>query len=87
VSQPAIKPGEWLSCAGDDLEGFVEQQLWGDATNAEPDTNSSAASRSGGSTGLAAGAADDKGVATWEVNMRCLKTAAYDLGRLPNEVC
>jgi methylase of polypeptide subunit release factors len=75
---------------GEDLEELVEQQLWGDAASASTDQDGD--SNDGGSSGgvsigsLAAGAADDKGLAAWDVNMKALKTAAYDLGRLPKEV-
>jgi hypothetical protein len=54
---------------------MVDQQLWG----SDGDSGSSGSN-------LAAGAADDRGIAAWELNMKSLKTAAYDLGRLPNEV-
>lgn len=74
--------------SGEDLEDLVEQQLWGDSASAGAGEDGS--SNDGGSSGsigsLAAGAADDHGLAAWDVNMKALKTAAYDLGRLPNEV-
>jgi hypothetical protein len=54
---------------------MVDQQLWG----SDSDSSSSGSN-------LAAGAADDRGIAAWELNMKSLKTAAYDLRRLPNEV-
>lgn len=68
------------------MEDMVEQQLWHDATHADPDSSSSDAGGGSGSSSLAAGAADDRGIAAWELNMKSLKTAAYDLGRLSNEV-
>lgn len=62
---------------------MVEQQLWDTGAPADQDSSSSG---SNGINSLVAEAADDKGLAAWELNMKALKTAAYDLGRLPNEV-
>lgn len=67
-----------VSTAGEDLEDMVEQQLWG--------SDDGESSSSSGRSSLATGAADDQGMAAWELNMKALKTAAYDLGRLPNDV-
>lgn len=86
--------GAFPSCVlrtGEDLEDLVEQQLWGDAASASAGEDGSSTDGGGGSSGsivssLAARAADDKGLAAWDVNMKALKTVAYDLGRLPNEV-
>jgi len=74
------KYSDWLALgeAADDLEGLVEQQLWGSAD----------AEQGGGRehSSMGSAEADDKGVAAWELNVKALKTAAYDLGRLPGEV-
>lgn len=70
------------------MEDLVEQQLWGDAASAGAgeDGSSDGGSGSGSIGSLAAEAADDQGLDAWDINMKALKTAAYDLGRLPNEV-
>lgn len=73
--------------AGEDLEDMVEQQLWATSVPADQDgSNDDSSSGRSDISSLAAGAADDKGLAAWELNMKSLKTAAYDLGRLPSEV-
>lgn len=72
--------------------------MWGVAASSDADSSigstdanntvntSSSNISSGSSSGLLSGDADDKGLAAWELNIKSLKTAAYDLGRLPNEV-
>jgi hypothetical protein len=77
---------DWLALGdtGEDLEELVEQQLWGRSATRAADGDDLDSSTGGGD--VASGQEDDKGVAAWELNMKALKTAAYDLGRLPTEV-
>lgn len=75
---------DWLALGGSaqDLQELVDTQVWGSAASSSKDDTDDSVS----SAALAAEADDASCVAAWELNMKALKTAAYDLGRLPNEV-
>jgi hypothetical protein len=75
LADEAKKYSDWLvlgDVAGE-LEEHVEAVLCGDSSS----------SSSGGGSGSSAAGGD---VGDWELNLRMLKTAAYDLNKLPNEV-
>jgi hypothetical protein len=78
---------DWLALGdtGEDLEELVEQQLWGSSAARAADGDDLDSSSTGPGV-VTSGQQDDKGMAAWELNMKALKTAAYDLGRLPTEV-
>lgn len=65
---------------------MIDKRVWGCESEHVESADSITGSCADNSSMLA-GEADDKGMAAWELNFKAMKTAAYDLGRLPNEVC